>query len=155
MQTTGEGYTFAGIKEHIMQREIKFRAWHPEKKAMLIDFDQESVQNFPLTIGDSIHNAVWQIGLNYGTLMQFIGLLDTKGREIYEGDIVNAWGGQQWQGVWEISVKGVIEYSLSASFSIVKQRTDKPPIHYDFSNSDWDGIQVIGNIYQNPELLTT
>lgn len=86
------------------------------------------------------------------TPLRFIGLYDAKNIEIYEGDIVEAWGGEQHQGMWEFNARGVIEYSKSASFDIVGLHKGME-VHYPFTYSNWDGCTVIGNRYENPKLL--
>ena len=113
-----------------MQRTIKFRAWDKEEQEML-DWDKF----FNLDIAQ-----VFESKGSWGVYpMQYTGLKDANGVEIYEGDIVN------WQGAvcyisWEES---------DASFMAVEQ--------YDSwaeSGQEWGGnCKVIGNIYQNPELL--
>lgn len=81
-----------------------------------------------------------------GVVMQSTGLTDRKGREIYEGDIVSGYmeyntSGERFTGVvtWE-----------DASFRIsMKPKPYSPPVAYEGIKR----IEVIGNIYQNPELL--
>ena len=97
-------------------REIKFRAWDKSHKEMFF-----------------IDNIFWikeskwveNMRLGYGELMQYTGLKDKNGKEIYEGDIINMSG---------------------ANF----------PVTYE-SQSFYPSLmylgEVIGNIYNNPELI--
>ena len=103
-------------------REIKFRAWQDYgdgRKYMLYDRD-DLVEFFDATLGDPI--------------MQYTGLKDSKGVEIYEGDI--------------------IKY-LSSYYGIVKFYNGSFVRGNDNGYADIDGenSEVIGNIYENPELL--
>jgi len=90
-------------------REIKFRAWDIANEEMLtvdilqlIDPDGEPWVGFTTESGG---NGV--IPLCKTVLMQFTGLLDRHGKEIYEGDILKwssfrqtiRWGHSNWRGI--------------------------------------------------------
>ena len=71
-------------------RQIKYRAWHRQRKRM---FEVRSIDFFLNQV-----NGVWTgsgpeetgpVNLASCRLMEFTGLCDMKGREIYEGDIVD------------------------------------------------------------------
>ena len=110
-----------------MNREIKFRA-----------FDGVDYVTKPFTLLD-IQNGKIQFASSDTKIMQFTGLLDKDGKEIYEGDICKA----KYAGSSEREYKNKIEWNESeCSFS--------------FANAPlwaWEKIEVIGNIYQNPELI--
>lgn len=74
-------------------------------------------------------------------IMQFTGLLDKQGKEIYEGDIVK----RIELDIEEISF---IKYT-NHGFKI-----DREYFGYEGEGLwDWNEIEIIGNIHQNPELL--
>ena len=80
-------------------------------------------------------------------IMQFTGILDKNGKEIYEGDIVSF--GKDY---FDVDMLGkVYWYDKTAGFFI--HRFDaEGQIEEEVLISDYD-IEVIGNIYENPELL--
>lgn len=107
-------------------REIKFRAWDKNSEVMVLDPMIDGYLN------DEILNL--QKISNY-KFMQFTGLKDKNGKEIYEGDIVDCGGGLIEEVKWGESVA----------------------VFLPFGNHDASeyapSCQVIGNIYENEELL--
>ncbi len=82
-------------------------------------------------------------------LMQPTGLKDVRGKEIYEGDIINYKYGRH------TSTQFVIKYDeFQATFVVVDNHND---LIYTFRElADYiqlNSLEVIGNIYENPELL--
>jgi hypothetical protein len=70
-------------------REFMFRAYDLNKQIMVYDFDQTLVEHYPnLKWGDSIHSLIYDIGLQYRTLMQYTGQKDIENKKIFEKDIV-------------------------------------------------------------------
>jgi YopX protein len=76
------------------------------------------------------------------TLMQFTGLKDKNGKEIYEGDIVR----RQWEGQNDTHHEEIYEVYWANGYYLKPQ----PKAHPSHVSSD---VEVIGNIYENPELL--
>lgn len=118
-------------------REIKFRAWEPNAKKMSYrTLYQISMQGFGLPIESS-----------ETVIMQYTGLKDKNGNEIYEGDCFQ---------IKKVSKKGsetgiaIIVWDNSCS----KYRLDDTledgeyNLHYFAKNQE-----VIGNIHENPELI--
>ena len=73
------------------------------------------------------------------TVGEYTGLNDKNGVEIYEGDIVHCWGGEHCQGYWEHDEEITIKNMINDCFIM----------------GEYEFIEVIGNIYSNPELLLT
>ena len=120
----------------MMNRVIKFRAWFDDNKSQhMFCVGDEFGTSHPL---DCCRYA--QQGQPV-TLMQFTGLHDKNGVEIYEGDIV-----QDHIGT------GVVEWHIAA-FK-VNYRDGWAKWFYDYTlKGELESIEVIGNMYQNPELL--
>lgn len=116
-----------------MSRQIKFRGWSQATKLMIY--------------GDS-----WQISAKYQDcknwdgehvlLLQFTGLLDKNGKEIYEGDIINN--------------KSVVTFNRGRFVGCYTYEKHGGGWGY---SDEWEDdlhrmvVEVIGNIYENPDLL--
>ncbi|WP_339314637.1 YopX family protein [Paenibacillus sp. FSL M7-0896] len=118
-------------------REIKFRAWDTETKEMSYDF----------------LNKHWLrvcIESPYVELMQYTGLQDKNGREIYAGDLVQnerftaliVWSDHHQWGYKIVRGETLL---INAEFPLWHEDV---PTRYTCSN-----LEVIGNIYDSPELL--
>ena len=116
-------------------REIKFRAWDGEK--MIYDMRLSAKE-----YAEGVRVCSWP-GYEF---MQYTGLTNKLGQEIYEGDILSDGGkikGEVAFGEWNCSCcDGVFGYYLD---------TNKAEGYADFRSSF--RYEVVGNIYENPELL--
>lgn len=120
-------------------REIKFRAWF-KKVPIMIEFGLGSDYfKFSTDDGD------WRCELDEAdAIMQFTGLLDKNGKEIYEGDIVLVDGKFIGQVFWN-------KFSCGFRYASTPD-TDIEKTHFlnTFAQSFYE---VLGNIYENPEIL--
>jgi len=92
--------------------------------------------------------------LRTDTITQFTGLLDKNGKEIYEGDLFGKMGGDaERPGEYEIHAKVYFDEDLGA-FCIDDQRGGWEYL-FDYLQKSRNEREVIGNIYENPELLNT
>lgn len=80
------------------------------------------------------------------------GLLDKKGVEIFEGDIVKRYKSPFFKAEWEYQIETVIKEKASLLLGReFGKNFGTIPFDSPFAKSDL--LEVIGNIYQNPELL--
>lgn len=75
-------------------------------------------------------------------VMQFTGLVDKNGAEIYEADVIS-----DHLGV------GVIEYKDEYGAFRVNYKNTHAKWFYDYLSGERKTIEVIGNMYENPELM--
>ena len=122
-------------------REIRFRAWHKENKTMVY-FDNAKVVKDQY----QAHHLVKLMAGHYGdVLMQYTGLQDKNGKDIYESDLLRNESGR-------ICVVNWHEFAGWDCEPVVIVRNDDS---HGFKLNCWDRwIEKIGDIHQNPELLT-
>ena len=99
----------------------------------------------------------FDIGLDYfvvepETVGQFTGLIDKNGTKIFEGDIVRVLGNQQVEDWKNVDYIGSIAF-LDAGFCVIDGTIEDHAFRrYALPRLDFD-LEVIGNIYDNPEVL--
>ncbi len=126
-----------------MSRQLKFRAWDSEQNKMIFTFDGEykimvNSEDGTVFCGGHLPNGDW----NEPPLMQFIGLTDKKGNEIFEGDIVKT----------NTDKAMVIGWSdRHASFTI--EREGWAFRHYFGEAMEANECEIVGNVYENWDVL--
>ena len=104
-----------------MNRTIKFRCWNKKEKKMYFDITDLAYTN----------------SSNGFELMQFTGLLDKNGKEIYEGDIMAL----KTKGIFRITVR----WNERTAKFIAEGKDFEHQMNYTAQQ-----YEVIGNIYENP-----
>ena len=157
-----------------MNREIKFRLWDNEERTMYNNNDIELFYFNPLKVGviavsgemDEDGNITpyqyQKLLMDNFSLMQYTGLKDKNGKEIYEGDVI-------------FNINNFHCVCGAGSFTdqnptkrVVIFDQDRAEYTFDFVDQNMKGagcsgisfmrgnekhFEVIGNIYENPELL--
>lgn len=122
-------------------REIKFRAWIGQEMEYSVGVSPEGA--FYCGGVDPKDTACLRTTLycQNTPVMQFTNLKDKNGKEIYEGDIVKHYDGQILQVIWNNERWG---------YWTLMQLDKANEWRWYHEASD---IEIIGNIYENPELL--
>lgn len=123
-------------------REIKFRAWEPKSKTLTKAFDLEWLKFNTHVPDDFTKEANFDDDLIF---QQFTGLKDKNGTEIYEGDVYCL----VEDSVVE-NIGGYVRTEPEGRLIEVKIPEFYHLTHYEFEAGEGE---VIGNIYENPELL--
>jgi len=138
-----------------MTRPIKFRAWDTERKEM-VHFDSPNfcheygTLTFDIKEYPGIANYPGNSDFSTWKLMQFTGLHDKNGVEIYEGDILKG-APSGWKKEFQIFYLAEVYFGDCGWRAKEKLLDRELPIHIHMQGSC--GVEVIGNVYENPELL--
>jgi uncharacterized phage protein (TIGR01671 family) len=144
MQQEEAGIFCRAKKESGMSREIKFRAWDSSNSEMRYS-DRHDGEFYINTKGVLYMYAIPKPEGSIGKTqyyksyesMQYTGLKDKNGVEIYEGDVL----------YWDGSIIGAVSFDC-AEFIVGVGRNAR-----NLCNAPYDEIEVIGNTHQSPELL--
>lgn len=138
-----------------MKREIKFRAWD---KDGLTYWDGKSKDWKPQMIYKVDESSWWTWCKNNLIIMQFTGLHDKNGKEIYEGDLIKYTGISSCYRNYHHPNDTIYEIEKSLNRFVGRPVELKRDPEYcgggeleDFLLSE--DKEIVGNIYENPELI--
>ena len=126
-------------------REIKFRAWDIGQE--MLDHENLMSQRYSKYDDDNISNDTSH------KIMQYTGLKDKNGKEIYEGDILeNKRSGGVFEVLWGVPNESYAGWAVKWKL----QDFDIGHINYDllYFKERMDNCEILGNIHENPELIT-
>lgn len=155
-------------------RKIHFRAWDGEKMhynvvpwtwdfVISLSWSRCERSTGPGILGCGGKEADFLVpGIAFKEIMQFTGLLDCQGKEIYEGDIVvkdkYIWfekGKPNYRGTieWILSQWQVVAHCVNPDKAGISDGINEELDDYRIEAGERLEWEVIGNIYENPELL--
>lgn len=118
-------------------RELKFRVWVKEHKRFV--YSDDRVDDIFVRLNNFFDNVDWLRGkLNHPNklyLQQYTGLKDKNGTEIWEGDIIE------------------MEYPINCSHKEVVKFEYGYFWPFNIDGFQYESVKVLGNIYENQELL--
>ena len=124
-----------------MNDRFKFRIWHKPTKTMEYNGLWTGYPNIQKKMSD-----------NNFIIMQCTGITDKNGKLIYEGDVLkNLLNGKKYKVEW-VGCQASFELHQILSPNDEGYKKAQPIAIY-FANGGFQRFQVLGNIYENPELL--
>ena len=131
-----------------MPREIKFRVWDKLEKRFDLNY------HLTMDLNGCVHNLQNGAGGEDYEIQQFTGLLDKNGKEIWEGDVIE----EKWADKSKHLSTVKFGFHEAPCSQLIGVGWFHEPINESWRESNvftekTKHLKVIGNIYQNPELL--
>ncbi len=133
-------------------REFKFRVWGKNKLTLVKSISYADDGCSKTVMVEPAPKTEYYNGMVHSencTLQQYIGLLDKNGKEIFEGDII-----QGYLSVDDLGSGGCVD---SNEFEFIDKVIYQGCGFYcekaDFPIDQYETLEILGNIFENPELL--
>lgn len=120
-------------------REIKFMAWHKEKKILREVLEISFSGGYVILAGFGSFGEI-EASIRDVELMQYTGLKDKNDKEIYEGYIPQFSNGNLGEVIWS---------NLRAGFDVAFSNAMPEELDRNLASS----CKIVGNIYKNKDLL--
>jgi uncharacterized phage protein (TIGR01671 family) len=136
-----------------MQKDIKFRVWNDKYKKFVFNLDFGQIQAANCNnglLGVTFSNSELktdEIKYKDCTVQQFTGLFDKNGKEIYEGDIVKYTVIPDYYPS-DKPYETITKVELKLSTNLDTEHGGGPD-----GTTRYENIEVIGNVFENPELV--
>lgn len=133
-----------------MNREIKFRAWDIDSSCIHYSEDETGVSDFFFQFNKKgILELMMPVEDDFAekreaVISQFTGINDKTGKDVYEGDII-----KDSEEIYQV----VFEEYNAESYLVLGWALKNNHTCFGFGQNDSPVIEIIGNIYENPELL--
>lgn len=158
-----------------MNREIKFRGRRLDTGEWVYGYLCENT-NGEICIQEIVRKVINGFAVpnrlhpvNPATIGQYTGMRDKNGKEIYEGDIIEINYKYEYQSVQGVIPDqdcicvGIVTYMedslrftirlIKAEFPLNREFEDAEYVYVPFEIFDFEGIEIIGNIHDNKNLL--
>ena len=142
-----------------MNRQIKFRIWDYRFKRFDRTTPTGGLDSADIKIsldGELTWETEYGSGTINGAIQQFTGLKDKNGKEIFEGDIIKERHYDDFHDEEGFDYVGVVRYKTYNTCDMGTKFSGYVTFPNDRENKEYAGnsiLEVIGNIFENPELL--
>ncbi|HFU4377190.1 TPA: YopX family protein [Streptococcus suis] len=151
----------------------KFRAWVEAEETMhpVLSLDWSGIDDDLTVFVPMGRNSSRAVSIDNAILMQSTGVLDKNGKEIFEGDVVkfnDTWNEYDYEGYVDGASEGENFTEILKTedgFSFGRTKIPESSVFYflddehmkfsEIVKSDDFSMVIVGNIYENPELLET
>lgn len=136
-----------------MSKKIKFRAWNKEERCMI--YNVQDTYDYRCGNNGALAESFKEVleDTDRYDVMQFIGQPDNYNKDIYEGDIVRQYADSDEYGT-DLYFRYLIRWNNNdmcfEGVSITNKGIDNNDT---YCGSDLCDLEIIGNMYENPELL--